>query len=66
MNEWYICPRCYEMNTDNWPVTTLDGTVQEGGCQACWEDECAAGWWQEMASGLGFVCVDSAIMEGVR
>jgi len=48
------CPRCGEENTDNWPLT-IDGEVKDGGCQMCWEAECAKSWWEIMTGGEGGV-----------
>ncbi len=39
------CPICETENTDNWPVT-VDGDIQDGGCQECWEKECDESWWE--------------------
>jgi hypothetical protein len=38
------CPRCGTTDIDDgdgWPIT-VGGVVATGGCQLCWEDECAA------------------------
>lgn len=39
------CPKCGDLNTDNWPLR-IDGKVVDGGCQMCWEAECAKIWWE--------------------
>lgn len=41
-----ICPRCHAANDDDWPIE-VDGENIWGGCQACWEDDCATGWANE-------------------
>ena len=38
------CPKCGELNSDNWPIT-VDEIIQWGGCQTCWETESDAQWW---------------------
>lgn len=40
-----ICPRCGELSDADWPLTMPDGSVQDGGCQLCWERECGETWW---------------------
>ena len=30
------CPVCGKPNNDDWPLC-IDGTIEEGGCQICWE-----------------------------
>ena len=43
------CPRCHqaiEPNDVTWPLT-LDDAIVDGGCQTCWEDECAEAWWEQ-------------------
>lgn len=42
-----ICPHCGEENTDDWPLW-VDGEVEHGGCQECWEADCAREWWKIM------------------
>jgi hypothetical protein len=39
------CPKCGAKNNDNWPIR-VDGKILDGGCQECWELECAESWWQ--------------------
>lgn len=53
MNE---CPKCGGSCGDDprWPVT-VEGAVVEGGCQACWEAECAAAWWEALPAMLALV-----------
>lgn len=43
------CPVCGTPNTDNWPVD-VDGEIQDGGCQECWEAECDREWWKCVAA----------------
>lgn len=40
------CPRCTRNTTDEltWPLT-ICGQIVDGGCQECWEDDCAQAWW---------------------
>jgi len=43
------CPLCGVVNTDNWRLVLEDGTIASGGCQDCWEKQCAESpWWQEV------------------
>ena len=39
------CPKCGEMNDDNWPITVGEG-IRMHGCQMCWEAECSESWWE--------------------
>lgn len=39
-----ICPVCGKLNIDDWPVE-VDGEIQNGGCQDCWEAQCDESWW---------------------
>ena len=39
-----ICPKCGALHDDNWCIR-VDGRIMLGGCQMCWEAECAATWW---------------------
>lgn len=41
------CPRCGIKNDDDWPIS-IDGVVNSGGCQDCWEDESDRAWWKEI------------------
>lgn len=41
------CPKCGELNDNNWPLE-IDGKVVEGGCQMCWEEQCSKEWWKMM------------------
>lgn len=43
------CPNCKAKNNDDWPIT-VEGKIREGGCQECWETECAKGWWKGQAA----------------
>lgn len=47
------CPKCGIENDDNWPLE-IDGEVEEGGCQGCWEADCADAWW-EMVEYIGAI-----------
>ena len=40
------CPRCARSVIDEttWPLT-IGGQIIEGGCQECWEEDCATAWW---------------------
>lgn len=38
------CPNCGEENDDNWPVS-INGEIEDGGCQKCWENESDSAWW---------------------
>jgi hypothetical protein len=43
-----ICPKCHgpiEPGESTWPVT-VDGRVEVGGCQDCWEATADASWWE--------------------
>lgn len=40
-----ICPKCGKSNDDNWPLE-IKGKIVLGGCQVCWEADCAEAWWQ--------------------
>lgn len=44
-----ICPICGEPNIDNWPVE-VDGEIENGGCQNCWEAECDKLWWDTVGA----------------
>ena len=39
------CPKCGRLNTDNWPLE-INGKIEEGGCQECWEEQCDENWWR--------------------
>jgi len=41
------CPCCGKTNDDNWPLQ-IAGLIMEGGCQECWEIQCARSWWKAM------------------
>lgn len=43
------CPMCGEENNDNWPIT-VNGKIELGGCQSCWEKECDTNHWNTMAA----------------
>jgi hypothetical protein len=43
------CPKCGNMNDDNWPIT-VDGEIKEGGCQMCWETESDEEWWKTVCA----------------
>jgi len=45
--ERHRCPWCDKLNTDNWPLR-VDGEIKDGGCQECWEKECAIEYWEMM------------------
>lgn len=38
------CPQCGKLNDDNWPLE-IDGKIEEGGCQDCWEAQVNKEWW---------------------
>jgi|TARA_B100000315_G_scaffold255848_1_gene300252 hypothetical protein len=42
-----ICPKCGIENEDNWPLD-IDDKILDGGCQECWEAECADSFWDVM------------------
>ena len=46
----WTCPRCGDLNGENWPLSMPDGTVKDGGCQMCWEAQCSEEWWCMMAT----------------
>lgn len=48
-----ICPICKKENDDNWPVHIYD-EIKTGGCQVCWEKECAESW-HEMVENAGWM-----------
>jgi len=39
------CPWCGEPSDADWPLRMPDGSVQDGGCQMCWEKQCSEAWW---------------------
>jgi len=39
------CPKCGKTNDDDWPLD-IDGEIQDGGCQDCWEAEADKMWWK--------------------
>jgi len=42
------CPLCGEENTEiEWPLE-IDGEIVGGGCQECWEKQCAELWWEKI------------------
>ena len=43
------CPVCGRENTDDWPVE-VDGKIEAGGCQNCWERQSDAAWWDAVIS----------------
>jgi hypothetical protein len=43
--EAMICPLCGLENDYDWPIT-VNGEIKDGGCQECWEAECAREWWK--------------------
>lgn len=46
------CPVCTNTHDgDGWPVTLADGSIVTGGCQDCWEGQCATFVWPEAAGG---------------
>ena len=47
------CPKCGIGNDDNWPLE-INGEIIEGGCQDCWEADCANSWW-EMVEYIGAI-----------
>jgi hypothetical protein len=54
------CPRCRRdiaPNETTWPVC-VDARLVEGGCQECWEEECAQAWWD---AGALIESLDAAI-----
>lgn len=40
-----ICPICRKENDDNWPVK-VNGKIEDGGCQECWEKQSDEEWWK--------------------
>jgi len=38
------CPNCGIENEDNWPIS-INGKIEWGGCQGCWEEQCDEAWW---------------------
>jgi len=42
----FRCPKCGAKHKDNWPVT-VNGNVEIGGCQECWEAECSEAFWDD-------------------
>lgn len=38
-----ICPGCGKENDDGWPLE-INGKIQDGGCQDCWEAVCDKRW----------------------
>lgn len=58
------CPRCHRQvdPTDiTWPID-VDGATVEGGCQGCWEADCAVGWWAFVAQGGTMIGLDAELM----
>ena len=43
-----ICPNCKQENDDNWLLDINNGKIVYGGCQDCWEGQCADEWWVEI------------------
>ena len=39
------CPICGKENDYDWPVY-VNGTIHDGGCQECWEQQSDAEWWK--------------------
>lgn len=38
------CPQCGKLNDDDWPLE-INGKIEEGGCQECWESQVDKEWW---------------------
>jgi hypothetical protein len=53
MIESKLCPVCQRPNEDNWPIH-VNGEIKTGGCQDCWERECAESW-HEMVENIGWM-----------
>jgi len=53
----WICPRCGQENTDNWPLKMRDGQIADGGCRDCWEKQCAKTWLEHWGPRLGNVTI---------
>ena len=43
------CPLCGKPSDADWPLRMPDGSVQDGGCQMCWEKQCSEAWWEMVA-----------------
>jgi len=43
------CPKCGIENDDNWSIS-INGKIECGGCQICWENESDDAWWDAMES----------------
>ena len=41
--DFFTCPRCKTLTVDNWPLD-INGVIEDGGCQECWEDACEKDW----------------------
>jgi len=46
MKSRFECPICGKVNGENWPLELPDGRVVDGGCQDCWESQCAEFFWK--------------------
>ncbi len=45
MSEIVVCPLCGKLNEEDWPLR-INGEVEMGGCQDCWEKQCDEEWWK--------------------
>ena len=43
------CPKCGQINDDNWPIRA-SYEIMWGGCQLCWEHESDVAWWDAVES----------------
>jgi hypothetical protein len=56
------CPRCnarIESYDLTWPIW-IDGDVVDGGCQDCWETQCAGAWWEFVEQGGARIGVEGS------
>lgn len=44
-----MCPLCGKPTDADWPLRMPDDSIQDGGCQMCWEKQCSEAWWNMVA-----------------
>jgi hypothetical protein len=40
------CPLCHDPSDADWPLRMAVGSIEEGGCQMCWEKQRSEAWWE--------------------